>query len=56
MEERKGKPREEYLPTLDAVDVLTIACRSDPVPVKDVKETEFTDQGHYCGANGICSA
>ena len=56
-ERLKGKSSEEILDQLDAVDVLTLGCKSDPVSVKDVDDkVAFTEVGYYKGALKITDA
>ena len=38
-ERLKGQSSEEILDQLDAVDVLTLGCKSDPIFVKNVETT-----------------
>ena len=42
---------ERILEELDAVDVLTLGCKSDPVPAKDVDDQiAFSELGYYGGS------
>ena len=47
----RNKNPEEIIEMMDAVDVLTLACRSDPVSAKDVDDQyAFSELGYYGGA------
>ena len=39
----------EYFESLDAVDVLTIACGTDPCPAEKLDDKTFKNYGVYCG-------
>ena len=52
-QELENKNRREYLESLDAVDVLTLACRTNPYPVEELSDATFTNYGVYCGFNDI---
>ena len=45
-----------YLSRLDAVEVLSLACRTDALAVKDANQGMFNSGGRYCGAKNIITA
>ena len=49
-EDLKDLPKEDYLESLDAVDVLTLACKTDPLPVEKLGEETFEEYGCYRGS------
>ena len=51
--ELKGKSKAAYLKTLDAVDVLTLGCKTDPIPPRDIQDETFDKYGHYRGSWAI---
>ena len=56
-EELQGKDPSEIIRCLDAVDVLTLGCRTNPIPVKDIDDhATFIDVAHYKGARKITEA
>ena len=47
----KDKTQDEIIELMDAVDVLTIGCRTNPIPVQDMDEAAtFSRVGCYKGA------
>ena len=55
-ERLRNKRPDDILAELDAVDVLTLGCRSDPVSAKDVDDqVAFSELGYYGGALPISS-
>ena len=44
------------LSRLDALEVLSLACRTDALAVKDANIGMFNYRGRYCGAKDIVSA
>ena len=41
---------QQILEEIDAVDVLTLGCKSDPVPAKDVDDQlVFSEMGYHAG-------
>ena len=50
----KDKTQEEIIEFMDAVDVLTLACRTNPIRVKDISDAvAFACAGCYKGARKI---
>ena len=49
--------QDEIVDVLDVVDVLTLGCRSSPIPVKSINDKDaFTSIGHYKGTKKITEA
>ena len=46
--ELKDKPKAAYLKSLDAVDVLTLACKTDPLPIEKLGEETFEEYVSMC--------
>ena len=42
--------------SLHVVDVVSIGTKSNPIPMKDLKDDMFLGEGKYCGHNPIISA
>ena len=50
----KDKTQDEIIELMDAVDVLTIGCRTNPIPVQDIDDAAtFSCAGCYKGAREI---